>query len=239
MAQRLEALDRAGDPLRRRRPLHARDVALGPGDVRAHRARRLAARVGGLGRRELPLRPRAQRQLQLLRTLGQRYGFRAEKIDPVRYKDFVVSSTRIRRLVAEGRMDEAGALLGHPYRSTGRSSKGSSAAASSGFPTANLQTDNELIPPHGVYATTLTIDGVVHAARHQHRREPDVRRPRSATTIETHVLDYDGDLYGRRVRLGFVQRLRDERRFDDVDALRRRSRRTAAGRERLFTRLSV
>jgi riboflavin kinase/FMN adenylyltransferase len=51
----------------------------------------------------------------LLRTLGQRYGFRAEKIDPVRYKDFVVSSTRIRRLVTEGRMDEAGALLGHPY----------------------------------------------------------------------------------------------------------------------------
>ena len=55
----------------------------------------------------------------LLRTLGQRYGFRAEKIDPVRYKEFVVSSTRIRRLVAEGRMDEAGALLGHPYALAG------------------------------------------------------------------------------------------------------------------------
>ena len=64
----------------------------------------------------------------LLRTLGQRYGFRADKIDPVRYKDFVVSSTRIRRLVAEARMDEAGALLGHPYfRRRARSSKGASA----------------------------------------------------------------------------------------------------------------
>ena len=60
----------------------------------------------------------------LLRALGARYGFRAEKIDPVRYKDFVVSSTRIRRLVSEGRVDEAGALLGHPVlRSTAPSSK--------------------------------------------------------------------------------------------------------------------
>src|SRR5207344_1291436 len=53
-----------------------------------------------------------------LRTLGQRYGFRADKIDPVRYKEFVVSSTRVRRLVSEGRVDEAGALLGHAFRST-------------------------------------------------------------------------------------------------------------------------
>ena len=51
----------------------------------------------------------------MLRDLGARYGFKAEKIDPVRYKDFVVSSTRVRRLVSEGRMDEAGALLGHEY----------------------------------------------------------------------------------------------------------------------------
>ena len=60
-----------------------------------------------------------------LRTLGQRYGFRADKIDPVRYKDFVVSSTRIRRLVSEGRMDEAGALLGHPYYLDGTIVEGS------------------------------------------------------------------------------------------------------------------
>ena len=90
-----------------------------------------------------------------LRTLGQRYGFRAEKIDPVRYKEFVVSSTRIRRLVAEARMDEAAALLGHPYYLDGRIVEGKRRGREIGFPTANLETDNELIPPHGVYATTM------------------------------------------------------------------------------------
>src|SRR5512145_968414 len=86
----------------------------------------------------------------LLRTLGQRYGFRADKIDPVRYKDFVVSSTRIRRLVTEARMDEAGALLGHPYFLDGTIVEGRKRGKTIGYPTANMVTDNELIPPHGV-----------------------------------------------------------------------------------------
>ncbi len=91
----------------------------------------------------------------LLRALGARYGFKAEKIDPVRYKDFVVSSTRIRRLVSEGRVDEAGALLGHRvlHRRHGRCAA-TQRGRTIGFPTANLCTDNELLPPHGVYATT-------------------------------------------------------------------------------------
>src|SRR6188768_4027736 len=97
----------------------------------------------------------------LLRSLGAQYGFRAEKIDPIRYKDFVVSSTRIRRLVTEGRVDEAGALLGHQYFVDGCVVVGDRRGRTVGFPTANLSTDNELLPPNGVYATTLTLDGVV------------------------------------------------------------------------------
>src|SRR6188768_127629 len=69
----------------------------------------------------------------LLRTLGLRYGFKAEKIDPVRYKDFVVSSTRIRRLVSEGRVDEAGALLGHQYFIDGRVVAGDRRGRTLGF----------------------------------------------------------------------------------------------------------
>src|SRR5262249_45875051 len=93
----------------------------------------------------------------LLRTLGARYGFKAEKIDPVRYKEFVVSSTRIRRLLGEGRVDEAGALLGHQYSIDGTIVHGDHRGRTIGFPTANLCTDNELLPPNGVYATTATI----------------------------------------------------------------------------------
>lgn len=174
----------------------------------------------------------------LLRTLGQRYGFRAEKIDPVRYKEFVVSSTRIRRLVAEARVDEAGALLGHPYALVGTIVEGRRRGRELGFPTANLQTDNELIPPHGVYATTLTIEGIVHAAVTNIGVNPTFGDG-NATSIETHVLKYERQLYGQRVQLGFVQRLRDERRFDDVDALRAQIEADCRRAERLFTRLSV
>ncbi len=80
----------------------------------------------------------------MLRVLGAHYGFRAEKIDPIRYKDFVVSSTRIRRLLSEGRVDEAGALLGHPYSMDGVVVRGDGRGRTIGFPTANLCTENEL-----------------------------------------------------------------------------------------------
>jgi len=173
-----------------------------------------------------------------LRQLGQRFGFRADKIDPVRYKDFVVSSTRIRRLVGEGRMDEAGALLGHPYYLDGVVVEGKKRGRELGFPTANLQTDNELIPPHGIYATTMTIDGVVHAAVSSIGMNPTFGDLREAA-VETYILDFDGDLYGRSVRLGFVQRLRDERQFPDVDALRAQIEADVRRAGRLFSRLCV
>jgi riboflavin kinase/FMN adenylyltransferase len=173
----------------------------------------------------------------LLRTLGQQHGFRADKIDPVRYKDFVVSSTRIRRLVTEARIDEAGALLGHPYFLDGTVVEGRKRGKTIGFPTANMVTENELIPPHGVYATTMTIDGVVHAGVTNIGVRPtfDETEP----TIETHLLRYSGDLYGRRVRLSFVQRLRDERRFDSVDALRAQIEADQRRADHLFSRISV
>jgi len=175
----------------------------------------------------------------LLRTLGQRYGFRAEKIDPVRYKEFVVSSTRIRRLVSEGRVDEAGALLGHPYMLSGTVVEGKRRGHELGYPTANLDTPNELVPPFGVYATTLTVEGIVHAAVTSVGVNPTFG-DLTAPAIETHVLNYDGgSLYGRPVSLGFVQRLRDERRFEDVDALKAQIDADCRRAERLFSRLSV
>lgn len=173
----------------------------------------------------------------VLRTLGQHYGFRADKIDPVRYKDFVVSSTRIRRLVSEGRVDEAGALLGHPYFIDGTVVAGRRRGREIGFPTANLETSNELIPPNGVYATTTTIDGVVHAGITNVGVRPTFGE--GELTVETHLLNYSGDLYGRPVRLGFVQRVRDERQFPDVDALREQIEADRRAADRLFSRFCV
>ena len=160
-AQKLEAIAAGRRAGRGDRALHARAVALGSGDVRPDRARRLAARRRRCGSARIfcsaTIAPATSR---CCATLGARYGFKAEKIDPVRYKDFVVSSTRIRRLVSEGRVDEAGALLGHQYFIDGtRGARRPARPHASDFPTANLCTENELLPPHGVYATTATIDG--------------------------------------------------------------------------------
>jgi riboflavin kinase/FMN adenylyltransferase len=174
----------------------------------------------------------------VLRSLGARYGFRAEKIDPVRYKEFVVSSTRVRRLVSEGRVDEAGALLGHHPFIDGTVVRGAGRGRSIGVPTANLATTNELVPPSGVYATLAIVDGVVYPSVTNIGLRPtfgDVDRP----VIETHVLDTDRDLYDATVRLSFVQRLRDERAFGDVDALRAQIDADCRSARRLFGRISL
>jgi riboflavin kinase / FMN adenylyltransferase len=174
----------------------------------------------------------------VLRSLGARYGFRAEKIDPVRYKDFVVSSTRVRRLIAEGRVDEAAALLGHHYFIDGTVSRGAGRGRGIGFPTANLATANDLIPPAGVYATTVTVDDVVRPSVTNIGMRPtfgDVTAP----VVETHLFDFDADLYGRELRLSFVQRLRDERAFADVDALRAQIDADCRSARRLFGRISL
>lgn len=174
----------------------------------------------------------------MLRQLGQRYGFRADKIDPVRFKDFVVSSTRIRRLVSEGRMDEAGALMGRPYFLDGVVVHGRAKGRELGFPTANLSTENELLPPPGVYATTLQIDGADHPGVTNIGVRPtfDLAGP---MVVETHVLGDPGDLYGKPVRLRFVQRLREERKFPDVDALRAQIAADVRSAQRLFAKLSI
>jgi riboflavin kinase/FMN adenylyltransferase len=175
----------------------------------------------------------------LLRTLGQRYGFKAEKIDPIRYKEFVVSSTRVRRLVSEGRVDEAGALLGHQYYIDGTVTHGDGRGRTLGFPTANLASANELLPPHGVYATTTMMsDGVVRRSVTNVGIRPTVDAS-GRTTVETHVFNFDRDLYDQRVRVGFVQRLRDERAFESVDALRSQIDADCARARVLFDRLSL
>jgi riboflavin kinase/FMN adenylyltransferase len=174
----------------------------------------------------------------MLRGLGARYGFKAEKIDPVRYKDFVVSSTRIRRLIGEARVDEAGALLGHQYFIDGTVVEGDRRGRTIGFPTANLCSDNELLPPNGVYATTATIAGVVRPSVTNIGVRPTVDSS-GRTTVETHVFNFNQDLYGSTIRVGFVQRLRDERAFDSVDALRSQIAADCGRARVLFDRLSL
>ena len=174
----------------------------------------------------------------LLRTLGARYGFNAEKIDPVRYKDFVVSSTRIRRLLSEGRVDEAGALLGRQYFIDGTVVRGDQRGRTIGFPTANLSTENELLPPFGVYATTARVGGMVYPSVTNIGVRPTVDDS-GRVSIETHIFNFDRDLYDATIRVGFVQRLRDERTFESLDALKAQIAHDCDQARVLFERLSL
>jgi riboflavin kinase/FMN adenylyltransferase len=174
----------------------------------------------------------------MLRALGGRYGFNAEKIDPVRYKDFVVSSTRIRRLVSEGRVDEAGALLGRQYFIDGTVVAGDQRGRTIGFPTANIQTSNELLPPFGVYATTASVHGIIYPSVTNVGVRPTVDDS-GRITVETHIFDFDRDIYGAAVRVGFVQRIRDEMKFDSLGRLQDQIADDCRRARVLFERLSL
>jgi riboflavin kinase/FMN adenylyltransferase len=173
----------------------------------------------------------------LLRALGEDRGFRTEKIDPVRYKDFVVSSTRIRRLIAEGRVDEAGALLGHHYFIDGLVVPGDGRGRQLGFPTANLVTANELLPADGIYATIATIDAIQHPSVTSVGLRPTIGDGKF--TIETFLLDGSHELYGRTLRLSFVQWLREELKFDTLDALRAQIAADCARAQDLFGQMAL
>ena len=153
----------------------------------------------------------------LLRALGEDRGFRTDKIEPVRYKDFVVSSTRVRHLIGEGRVDEAGALLGRYYEIDGVVVRGDGRGRELGYPTANLDVASALLPAFGIYVTVATIDGLAHPSVTSVGVRPTIGDGR--LTVEAHLLDGPRELYGARVRLGFVSRLREERKFDGLDAL--------------------
>jgi riboflavin kinase/FMN adenylyltransferase len=173
----------------------------------------------------------------LLRALGEDRGFRVEKIDPVRYKEFVVSSTRIRHLVAEGRVDEAGALLGHHYFIDGEVIRGDGRGRTLGFPTANLRTANELVPANGIYATMVALGETWHRAVTSVGVRPTIGD--GQFTIETYILDGTYDLYGQRLRVAFVQYLRPEAQFDGLDALKAQIAADCADASALFARMAL
>jgi len=130
-----------------------------------------------------------------------------------------VSSSRIRRLVASGAVEEAAALLGRPHLLRGVVVTGDQRGRTIGFPTANIVSDVELLPAHGVYAVRVRVDdaGPVHAGVVNVGMRPTFAG--TELRIEVHLLDFAGDLYGHRLAVELVARIRGEQRFDGVAAL--------------------
>ncbi|HET9480426.1 MAG TPA: bifunctional riboflavin kinase/FAD synthetase [Candidatus Polarisedimenticolia bacterium] len=177
-------------------------------------SRRLAAREiyvgsnfhfgrGGLG------------DFDLLRTEGTRLGFRVERVPVVLFDSQPVSSTRIRDNIERGAVDRAAAMLGREYAIRGLVVHGRGRGTGLGFSTANLSTDNELIPGEGVYVTRAEVAGQTAPSVTNIGDRPTFgERER---VIEAHLLDYSGpELYGQTMRLSFCKHLRDERKFESA-----------------------
>ena len=151
----------------------------------------------------------------LVRILG------CDIIPKVEVAGITVSSTYIRRLVELGQISRANRFLGHPHTLTGTVRHGRGIGSSQLFPTANLIIPpHVLVPSHGVYATRATLeDGSCYAAVTNVGTRPTVQNG-SDITVEACLLDFQGDLYGKQLRLEFYEHLRQEVRFDSLDALR-------------------
>ena len=152
-----------------------------------------------------------------LRELGEEHGFGVLIADPVQVDGEPVSSTRIRALISEGNMEASRALLGRPYTLTGTVVSARHIGHTLGYPTANVETGEQLLPPDGVYATLAAVDGADCPAVTNVGRNPTVAGQRR--TVETYILDESLSLYGQNLSVSFLSRLREERTFPSLEAL--------------------
>lgn len=154
---------------------------------------------------------------ELLRVMGEQLGFETRVVGPELIEGQVVSSTSIRNFLREGKVREASKFLGYDFYIEGQVTEGERRGRQIGFPTLNLDTDWDILPKVGVYATRAYID--------EEKKESITNvgyRPTFGSDellIETHLFDFDKEIYGNRVRVEFVERVRDEQKFDGPDAL--------------------
>ncbi len=157
----------------------------------------------------------------LLDRLGPELGFTVESVAPLRLGEHVASSTLLRRTIAQdGDVVLARALLGRPFTLTGDVVRGHQRGRLLGFPTANVRPLGELLPRFGVYACVARrVTGEAHWAVVNVGKKPTFG-PDDPPTVEAYLLDFTGDLYGERLSLELTDHVRDERRFDSLDALK-------------------
>jgi riboflavin kinase/FMN adenylyltransferase len=194
--------------------LHAREVYLGKGFAFGHK------REGNI---------------ELLRRLGRELGFVAGEVPEVKLRGRRVSSSKIRELLSLGEVNLARRMLGRPYGVEARVEHGAERGHKLGFPTANLHPHNRVIPKNGVYVTGTLIDGQWRRSVTNVGLRPtfaDATEP----SVETFVMNWDGDLYGDVVRVRFLYRIRDERKFNSIDELKTQISRDVARAQSYFER---
>ena len=157
--------------------------------------------------------------IELLRQKSAELGFVADEVDEVQLRGIRVSSSAIRRLLGEGKVNLARRMLGRPYGVEGVIIRGDRRGHTIGFPTANLKPHNRVIPRFGVYATATLIEGKWRKSITNIGVRPTFESD-ADPSIETYVFDFDGDLYGDVLRVRFLHRIRDEKKFNGIDELK-------------------
>lgn len=174
----------------------------------------------------------ARGDARLLADLGARFGFRAHVVPPLTIDGVTVSSTEVRAALQRGDVERAGRLLGRRWVVAGTVVAGAGRGRTLGFPTANVKTSRPPLVAPGVYACVARVSAGEHRAVVNVGVRPTFGERQLA--VEAYLLDFKSDLYGAHIRLGFVARLRDERKFASVDALAQQIRADVEAARRLL-----
>ncbi len=157
---------------------------------------------------------------EILMHEGLKYGFGIHVQEPFMIDGVIVSSTYIRELIQEGKMEECTKFLGRPYSISGEVILGNQLGRKIGFPTCNVTIDETMItPPNGVYITCCTHDGVRYPAVTNVGNKPTIGE--YGKNIETHIFNFNRDIYGDSVSVEFIRRTRPEKKFDGIESLKK------------------
>lgn len=155
----------------------------------------------------------------LLKELQKEYGFELFIMEPCKCKGEVISSTRIRNEIQEGNVCEACEMLGHPLRVSGEIVHGRQIGRTIGFPTANLDYDKKFIlPAIGVYYTNVKVNNNIYKGITSVGNNPTVEGKK--LTVETYILDFNEDIYGRNIEVFFIKKIRNEKKFSGIEQLK-------------------
>lgn len=157
--------------------------------------------------------------IELLRKMSSELGFFADEVPEVKLRGHRISSSKIRKLLSEGRVNLVRRMLGRPYGVEGVIIRGNRRGHTIGFPTANLRPHNRVIPKFGVYATATLVDGNWRRSITNIGVRPTFEKD-VEPSIETYIFDFDDDLYGDVLRVRFLHRIRDERKFAGIEELK-------------------
>lgn len=158
---------------------------------------------------------------QLLQKLSQELNFLTYGLQPVKLNGQIVSSTRIRSALINGKIDDAKQMLGRKFSIEGPVVKGDGKGREIGFPTANIDTKNLILPPNGVYASYTKFNGKTHKSLLNIGVRPTIIKPNPSIQVEAHILKFNENIYDQVINIELIEKLRNEMKFESIEELKK------------------